>query len=103
MPKANLDKLSSRTCRADADGDVQISFGPISWVMIGEIFPVSVRGQAIAICTLTNFATNFVVSFIHVRLSEALQPYIARVDNSSDSILQAVCSHQAHCRPICAV
>ena len=41
---------------------LQISFGPISWVMIGEIFPARVRGQAIAICTLINFGTNFAVS-----------------------------------------
>lgn len=47
---------------------LQISFGPISWVMIGEIFPARVRGQAIAICTLINFGTNFAVS-----LSAALQ------------------------------
>ena len=42
--------------------ELQISFGPISWVMIGEIFPARVRGQAIAICTLINFGTNFAVS-----------------------------------------
>ena len=42
--------------------NLQISFGPIAWLMIGEIFPLNVRGQAIAVCTLTNFGTNFVVS-----------------------------------------
>lgn len=42
--------------------DVQVSFGPISWLMVGEIFPLAVRGPAIALATLTNFGTNFVVS-----------------------------------------
>ena len=39
----------------------QISFGPISWIMVGEVFPLAVRGPAIALATLTNFGTNFVV------------------------------------------
>ena len=37
----------------------QISFGPISWLMVGEVFPLAVRGQASALATLTNFASNF--------------------------------------------
>ena len=28
--------------------DLQISFGPISWIYSGEIFPLAVRGSAIA-------------------------------------------------------
>lgn len=40
---------------------VQMSFGPISWIMVGEVFPLAVRGPAIALATLTNFGTNFVV------------------------------------------
>ena len=37
----------------------QISFGPISWLMVGEVFPLAVRGQASAVATMTNFASNF--------------------------------------------
>ena len=37
----------------------QVSFGPISWLMVGEIFPLAVRGQATALATLTNFGSNF--------------------------------------------
>ena len=54
--------LDCRIARSHSVVAVQISFGPISWLMIGEIFPLSVRGQAIAVCTLTNFGTNFAVS-----------------------------------------
>ncbi len=39
----------------------QISFGPISWLMVGEVFPLAVRGQASALATMTNFASNFAV------------------------------------------
>ena len=42
----------------------QISFGPISWLMVGEVFPLAVRGQASALATVTNFASNFGVRTI---------------------------------------
>lgn len=38
---------------------VQVSFGPISWLLVGEIFPLSVRSQASALATITNFGSNF--------------------------------------------
>ena len=38
---------------------LQVSFGPISWLMVGEIFPLAVRSQATALATLTNFGSNF--------------------------------------------
>lgn len=43
-------------------GCYQISFGPISWLIVGEVFPLAVRGQAIAVATFTNFGSNFLVS-----------------------------------------
>ena len=43
---------------------MQMSFGPISWLLVGEVFPLRVRGQAIALATLTNFGSNFVVSLV---------------------------------------
>lgn len=45
-------------------GAYQASFGPISWLIVGEIFPLSIRGQALALATLTNFAANFGVSLL---------------------------------------
>lgn len=45
-------------------GSYQMSFGPISWIMVGEVFPLAVRGPAIALATLTNFGTNFVVTLV---------------------------------------
>lgn len=44
-------------------GFYQISFGPISWIMVSEIFPLSVRGRALSLATFTNFGTNAIVAF----------------------------------------
>lgn len=38
-----------------------MSFGPISWLIVGEVFPLAVRGQAGALATVTNFGSNFLV------------------------------------------
>lgn len=45
-------------------GGYQVGFGPISWLMIGEVFPLSVRGQAVAFSVQVNFGLNFVVQLV---------------------------------------
>lgn len=45
-------------------GCYQISFGPVSWLLVGEVFPLEVRGQAAALATFVNFGTNFLVSLV---------------------------------------
>lgn len=45
-------------------GCYQVSFGPISWLLVGEIFPLAVRGPALALATITNFGSNFIVSLV---------------------------------------
>lgn len=55
-------------------GAYQVSFGPISWLIVGEVFPLSIRGQALALATLTNFASNFLVSLYIPLLQENLGP-----------------------------
>ena len=44
-------------------GGYQLSFGPISWLMISECFPLSVRGQAVAFSVQMNFLFNAIVQF----------------------------------------
>jgi SP family xylose:H+ symportor-like MFS transporter len=39
-----------------------MSWGPITWVMISEIFPNTVRGKAVAIAVAAQWITNFIVS-----------------------------------------
>jgi sugar porter (SP) family MFS transporter len=39
-----------------------LSVGPVTWVILSEIFPTKIRGRAMAIATLFLWAANFVVS-----------------------------------------
>lgn len=38
-----------------------MSLGPIGWILVSEVFPLSIRGRAMSICTVSNFAFNFLV------------------------------------------
>ena len=38
------------------------SFGPVTWVILSEIFPATSRGQAMAFTTSFNWLGNFIVS-----------------------------------------
>ncbi|KAK1586980.1 hypothetical protein Q3G72_008233 [Acer saccharum] len=53
-------------------GCYQISFGPISWLMVSEIFPLSTRGRGISLAVLTNFGSNAIVTFAFSPLKELL-------------------------------
>ncbi|KAG4994169.1 hypothetical protein JHK86_030996 [Glycine max] len=53
-------------------GCYQISFGPISWLMVSEVFPLRTRGKGISLAVLTNFASNAVVTFAFSPLKEFL-------------------------------
>jgi MFS family permease len=39
-----------------------LSVGPVTWVILSEIFPTRIRGRALAIATICLWASNFVVS-----------------------------------------
>lgn len=45
-------------------GGYQIGFGPISWLMISEIFPLEVRGKAVSLAVVTNFFWNTVMTLL---------------------------------------
>lgn len=38
-----------------------MSLGPIAWIMVSEILPLKIRGFAMSLCTVANFAFNFIV------------------------------------------
>ena len=44
-------------------------FGPITWILLSEIFPPSIKGRAMATVTSMNWALNFVVSATFVQMS----------------------------------
>jgi len=38
-----------------------MSLGPVGWILVSEVFPLKIRGVAMSICTVSNFAFNFFV------------------------------------------
>ncbi|RAL42037.1 hypothetical protein DM860_017763 [Cuscuta australis] len=51
-------------------GCYQISFGPMGWLMISEIFPLRVRGRGLGIAVLVNFGVNALVTFAFSPMEE---------------------------------
>jgi MFS transporter, SP family, galactose:H+ symporter len=49
-----------------------IGLGPVFWLLISEIFPLSVRGQAASVATMANWLSNFLVSLTFLSLLKAL-------------------------------
>ena len=41
----------------------QVGFGPISWLIISEVFPIRSRTRALSLAVFTNFAFNLVMTF----------------------------------------
>lgn len=39
------------------------TWGPIAWVVVGEIFPLNVRAKAISLCTASNWLWNFAIGY----------------------------------------
>jgi len=50
----------------------QIGFGPISWLMISEIYPLKIRSKALSIAVVANFGSNIVMSYTYLSISTAL-------------------------------
>jgi sugar porter (SP) family MFS transporter len=57
-------------------GSYQIGFGPITWLILSEIFPLKTRAAAVSIGTLANFGSNVLVTLLfeleRVNLGESL-------------------------------
>lgn len=41
----------------------QVGFGPISWLMISEVFPLNVRGAAMSVAVVVNFSSNIGMTY----------------------------------------
>lgn len=39
-----------------------VSWGPVMWVMLGEMFPNQIRGAALAVCGLMQWGANFLIT-----------------------------------------
>jgi sugar porter (SP) family MFS transporter len=49
-----------------------IGLGPVFWLMIAEIFPLQMRGPAMAVCTMFNWGFNFLISYTFLTLTTAI-------------------------------
>ncbi len=56
-----------------------ISVGPVTWVILSEIFPTKIRGRALGIATLCLWVANFVVSQTFPMMDE--QPWLVKTFN----------------------
>lgn len=49
------------------------SWGPASWILIAEIFPLSIRAKGTAIGASSNWMNNFIVAFITPPMLEGIK------------------------------
>ncbi|KAL4235583.1 hypothetical protein ACF0H5_003979 [Mactra antiquata] len=61
--------FSALMCYVAAYG---FSFGPVTWLVLSEIFPATIRGRAIAIATVFNWGTNLIVTFTFLDIMNGL-------------------------------
>jgi sugar porter (SP) family MFS transporter len=49
-----------------------IGLGPVFWLMISEIFPLQMRGPAMAVCTMFNWGFNFLIAYTFLSLTDLI-------------------------------
>ena len=55
-------------------GSFAVGLGPVFWLMIAEIYPLRIRGQAMSVATIVNWGANFVVTISFLTLLDAIGP-----------------------------
>lgn len=53
-------------------GSFAVGLGPVFWLLISEIYPVRIRGQAMSVATMANWGANFVVTVSFLTLLSAI-------------------------------
>ncbi|MFW0792050.1 sugar porter family MFS transporter [Gordonia sp. CPCC 205333] len=48
------------------------TWGPIMWVMLGEMFPNRIRGVALGVCTAVNWIANFTISMLFPQMTKVV-------------------------------
>ena len=56
-------------------GSFAIGLGPVFWLLIAEIYPLKVRGSAMSLATIANWASNFVVTISFLTLLNAISGF----------------------------
>jgi MFS transporter, SP family, galactose:H+ symporter len=52
-------------------GSFAIGLGPVFWLLISEIYPLKVRGLAMSLATVANWAANLVVALTFLSLIQS--------------------------------
>jgi hypothetical protein len=55
-------------------GSFAVGLGPVFWLMIAEIYPLRIRGQAMSVATIANWGANVVVTISFLTLLNAITP-----------------------------
>ena len=55
-------------------GGFAIGLGPVFWLLIAEIFPLTYRGRGMGVASLANWASNLVVALVFLDLVRLLTP-----------------------------
>jgi sugar porter (SP) family MFS transporter len=55
-------------------GSFAVGLGPVFWLMIAEIYPLRIRGQAMSVATIANWGANFVVTISFLTLLSVITP-----------------------------
>ena len=53
-------------------GGYQLGFGPITWCIVSEVFPMEIRGRALAFGVELNYLLNFLVQFTFPIVQDSL-------------------------------
>jgi sugar porter (SP) family MFS transporter len=53
-------------------GSFAIGLGPVFWLLISEIYPLTIRGAAMSVATIANWAANFVVTISFLTIKNAI-------------------------------
>lgn len=53
-------------------GSFAIGLGPVFWLLIAEIYPLAIRGAAMSVATIANWAANFVVTISFLSIKNAI-------------------------------
>jgi len=51
----------------------QFGFGPVAWVMVGEVFPLHLRARALGLAVTFNFGLNLAVALTNNSLTDAIE------------------------------
>ncbi|XP_048205514.1 solute carrier family 2, facilitated glucose transporter member 10 [Perognathus longimembris pacificus] len=67
-PERLLLRWAALACMLVFVSAFSLGFGPVTWLLLSEIYPAEIRGRAFAFCNSFNWATNLFVSlsFLHL-------------------------------------